>query len=211
MTNDAVGKGTSSIGAGRERERSSNAKVDLQKHTAAPSSTYITPESRQLTPSAIADAHRGTLAPSTPMNDTPRFSGLSPYDHTPSSQSCVPEDRCLPSRVVTDETLDQAYCDFILYCNPNFLLSTDLTELKKGFRTMPRSDGKAFSTWTLFELIRKMDQKEIKTWHQLALELGVEPPSLEKGQSTQKVQQYTVRLKVCRRGDPYVDRADWPL
>ncbi|KAL1867241.1 hypothetical protein Plec18167_008782 [Paecilomyces lecythidis] len=40
-----------------------------------------------------------------------------------------------------------------------------------------------------------MDKKELKTWIQLATELGVEPPSAEKGQSSQKVQQYAVRLK----------------
>ena len=49
---------------------------------------------------------------------------------------------------------------------------------------------------TRVELIRKFDAKEIKTWSALALELGVEPPDIDKGQSTQKVQQYSVRLKV---------------
>jgi hypothetical protein len=41
-----------------------------------------------------------------------------------------------------------------------------------------------------------LDSKEIQTWTRLALDLGVEPPDMEKGQSTQKVQQYSVRLKV---------------
>jgi hypothetical protein len=53
-----------------------------------------------------------------------------------------------------------------------------------------------FSTFTLFELIQKLELKEIKTWAQLAIVLGVEPPALDKGQSAQKVQQYAVRLKV---------------
>jgi hypothetical protein len=48
----------------------------------------------------------------------------------------------------------------------------------------------------LFQLIGKLEQKEIKTWAQLALDLGVEAPSAEKGHSAQKVQQYAVRLKV---------------
>jgi hypothetical protein len=97
---------------------------------------------------------------------------------------------------VSDETIDDAYAAFILYCNPNFPASTDTNELVKLFRTPPRSDGNAFSTWTLFELIRKFDSKEIKTWTQLALDLGVKPPNTDEGQSTQKVQQYSVRLKV---------------
>jgi hypothetical protein len=48
----------------------------------------------------------------------------------------------------------------------------------------------------LFELIQKLERKELKTWAMVALELGVEPPALEKGQSAQKVQQYAVRVKV---------------
>lgn len=106
------------------------------------------------------------------------------------------ESRILPSRDVTDDTIDNAYVMFILYCNPNVPSSIDTSELRKTFRCPPRSDGKSFSVFTLFELIRKLDSKELKTWIQLAIELGVEPPSLEKKQSTQKVQQYAVRLKV---------------
>jgi hypothetical protein len=97
---------------------------------------------------------------------------------------------------VSDDTIDHAYATFILYCNPNFPTTIDTSELVKLFRTPPKSDGNAFSTWTLFELIRKFDAKEIKTWTQLALDLGVKPPNTDEGQSTQKVQQYSVRLKV---------------
>ncbi|KAJ5235554.1 ARS binding protein 2 [Penicillium citrinum] len=105
------------------------------------------------------------------------------------------EPRTLPSREITDETIDDAYVLFILYCNPNVPSSVDTSELRRTFRCPPRSDGKSFSVFTLFELIRKLDNKELKTWIQLAIELGVEPPSIEKKQSTQKVQQYAVRLK----------------
>lgn len=76
--------------------------------------------------------------------------------------------------------------------------NTDSAELRRIFRAPPKSDGKSFSTFTLFQLIRKLENKEIKTWAQLAIDLGVEPPALEKGQSAQKVQQYAVRLKVCK-------------
>ncbi|KAK0122125.1 hypothetical protein ONS95_010386 [Cadophora gregata] len=105
------------------------------------------------------------------------------------------ENRNLPSRDVSDETFDDTYVEFIIYCNPSIPLDTDATELKRIFRAPPKSDGKNFNTFTLFELIRKLELKEIKTWAQLALELGVEPPALDKGQSAQKVQQYAVRLK----------------
>lgn len=104
--------------------------------------------------------------------------------------------RSLPSQNVTDENFDDAYVSFIFYCNPSILSDTDTLELKKAFRSPPKSDGKNFSTFILFELIRKLELKEIKTWAQLAIDLGVEPPAIEKGQSAQKVQQYAVRLKV---------------
>ncbi|TVY75784.1 ARS-binding protein, partial [Lachnellula suecica] len=109
------------------------------------------------------------------------------------SQISNMENRTLPPREVTDENIDDTYVSFILYCNPTVPLNTDSTELRKTFRAPPKSDGKAFSTFRLFELIRKLELKEIKTWAQLALDLGVEPP--EKGQSAQKVQQFAVRLK----------------
>lgn len=105
--------------------------------------------------------------------------------------------RSLPDLAVTDDNFDNAYVDFIMYCNPSIPLDTDTTELRKVFRGPPKSDGNSFSTFTLFELIKRLELKEIKTWAQLAIILGVEPPALDKGQSAQKVQQYAVRLKVC--------------
>jgi hypothetical protein len=108
----------------------------------------------------------------------------------------VPNDRSPPSRDVSDDTIDDAYAAFILYCNPKFPTTTDTSELTKLFRLPPKSDGTAFSTWALFGLIQRLELKDLKTWNQLALELGVKPPDIEQGQSTQKVQQYSVRLKV---------------
>ena len=119
-----------------------------------------------------------------------------PASLTPNSQGFPSPRRSLPTKDVTDSNFDDAYVNFIMYCNPMVPPETDSTELRKTFRGPPKSDGKNFSTFTLFELIRKLEQKEIKTWAQLAIDLGVEPPSLEKGQSAQKVQQYAVRLKV---------------
>jgi len=119
-----------------------------------------------------------------------------PSSLTPISQGFPSPRRVLPTRDVSDDNFDDTYINFIMYCNPAVPPDTDTTELRKIFRGPPKSDGKTFSTFILFELIRKLDQKEIKTWAQLAIDLGVEPPSLEKGQSAQKVQQYAVRLKV---------------
>lgn len=143
------------------------------------------------------DMSRASQTPSTPSNASPRFSAISPASQSKQMTSnYVLTDRSAPSRDVSDDTIDQAYAEFILYCNPNFPTTIDTSELTRLFRTPPKSDGKAFSTWALFELIRKFDSGEIKTWTQLALDLGVERPDTDKGQSTQKVQQYSVRLKV---------------
>ncbi len=104
--------------------------------------------------------------------------------------------RALPPREVTEETIEDAYIAFILYCNPTIPTPKEPTDLGRTFRTPPKSDGKAFSTFRLFELIRQLESKEIKSWSQLALSLGVDPP--DRNQSSQKVQQYAVRLKVSR-------------
>lgn len=100
----------------------------------------------------------------------------------------------LPDKSVTSASIDRAYVNFVLYCNPAVPLETDTNALAEAFRVPPKSDGKAFSTFTLFELIRQLHTKELKTWAQLAEKLGVTPP--EEGQSSQKIQQYAVRLKV---------------
>ncbi|KAI0403051.1 ARS binding protein 2-domain-containing protein [Xylaria palmicola] len=113
-------------------------------------------------------------------NTTPKSPGVRPM---------------LPNRSVTSATIEDAYVSFILHCNPGVPLDVDTTALREAFRTPPKSEGKSFSTFTLFELIAKLHQKEIKTWAELALKLGVEPPDHEKGQSSQKIQQYAVRLK----------------
>ncbi|KAI1325646.1 hypothetical protein F5Y16DRAFT_411342 [Xylariaceae sp. FL0255] len=101
----------------------------------------------------------------------------------------------LPNKAVTSATIEDAYVSFIFYCNPAVSRDIDTTTLREAFRTPPKSEGKSFSTFTLFQLIAKLHQKEIKTWAELALKLGVEPPDHEKGQSSQKIQQYAVRLK----------------
>ncbi len=100
----------------------------------------------------------------------------------------------LPDKNITEDTIDEAYLSFILYCNPGVPLETDTTALREAFRTPPKSGGKSFSIFTLFELIKKLETKELKTWAELALKLGVEPPG--EGESSQKIQQYAVRLKV---------------
>jgi hypothetical protein len=104
--------------------------------------------------------------------------------------------RELPSRDVTPENIEDAYVQFIFYCNPSLPTSLTTTELRRGFRSMPRTDGKSFETFALFELIKQYEKGEIGTWNALVMKLGVEPPDLSKNQSSQKLQQYAVRLKV---------------
>lgn len=118
------------------------------------------------------------------------------FTASPTTVSPPPARRTLPDRAVNDASIEAAYVAFILYCNPAVPLKTDTAALCEAFRTPPKSGGKSFSTFTLFELIKKLESKELKTWAELALRLGVEPPDQEKGQSSQKIQQYAVRLKV---------------
>ena len=124
---------------------------------------------------------------------SPRFRNVTPANVALSS--FTPSDRTLPSTDVNADTITDAFVAFILYCNPNFALDVDTSTLRANFQSPPKSDNKDFEIYRLFELIRKFDAKEIKTWGQLALDLGVEAPDVSKGQSVQKVQQYSVRLK----------------
>lgn len=154
-----------------------------------------TPRSLQASPTGQRSIiHRASSVRSGPSMSPPVFDSLRRRQSREAMDQA--ESRALPSRDITDEKIDEAYVAFIFYCNPNVPGSVDTTELRKTFRCPPRSDGKNFSIFTLWELIRKFDSKELKTWIQLAIELGVEPPSIERKQSTQKVQQYAVRLKV---------------
>lgn len=131
-------------------------------------------------PSNVSMPHPQNNGPSTDFNRTQGGSA----------------ERTLPSRQVDESTIDDAYAQYILYCNPTIPLDVDTTELKKGFRAPPKSDTKTFSPFTLYNLVSQLENKEIKTWTELVLKLGVEPPDPTKNQSTQKVQQYAVRLKV---------------
>jgi hypothetical protein len=115
--------------------------------------------------------------------------------------SARPLSRPLPDRKITSTTIEDAYVAFVFYCNPAVPLDTETAALREAFRTPPKSGGKSFSTYTLFELIKQLETKELKTWAELALKLGVEPPDQEKGQSSQKIQQYAVRLKVSSPQD----------
>lgn len=119
-------------------------------------------------------------------------SGVSP------AQPNVTDDdqRTLPEKKLEADTVEDDYVQFIFYCNPFLSTSTDTSELRRGFQSMPKTDGKSFDIFILFELIQKLEAKEIETWSQLVVEMGVEPPDVASGQSTQKVQQYAVRLKV---------------
>ncbi|EFY91034.1 ARS binding protein Abp2, putative [Metarhizium acridum CQMa 102] len=101
----------------------------------------------------------------------------------------------LPDRDVNPATIEEAYVRFIFYCNPALQLDCDTESLRDAFRTPPRSGGKSFDTFTIYELVRKFYNKEIKTWTELTTTLGVEPPDPTKDESAQKVAQYGVRLK----------------
>ncbi|KAI9774892.1 MAG: hypothetical protein M1840_000108 [Geoglossum simile] len=169
-------------------------------NTFSPTATHNngTLNPQQIPRQLYTDMARTALSPSTPTESSPAITTRFP--NTPQGQkqllpAYTPSDRSLPSRDVTDANIDNAYVTFILYCNPSVPLSTDTSELRRGFRAPPKSDGKSFNTFTLLELIRKFENKEIRTWTSLAIQLGVEPPMVSKNQSAQKVQQYAVRLK----------------
>jgi hypothetical protein len=176
----------------------SNTEANMRPQT-VPDPTNIDPQLRN-----EHVFHGADLLPSRqlyPVSFPPTQIPMQPLSHSRTSSLQIPSTeepspRHLPSQEVTDSNFDDAYVAFIFYCNPSIPDDTPTQELRTAFRSPPKSDGKNFSTFVLFELIRKLELKELKTWAQLAIELGVEPPVIDKGQSAQKVQQYAVRLKV---------------
>ncbi len=59
--------------------------------------------------------------------------------------------------------------------------------LCEAFRCPPRSAGRSFDTFTLFELIRRLEKKEIKIWAELSSRAGIESPDRVKGESNQRL------------------------
>ncbi|KAF2861204.1 hypothetical protein K470DRAFT_257112 [Piedraia hortae CBS 480.64] len=146
----------------------------------------------------VGGGQRHTLPTTASSSYMPNsFSSMfsTPQNQRSTSSSGAANSRSLPRKDVSAETITDAYVQFMLFCNPQFPLDVDTELLRTTFNSPPRSNDKHFDTYRLFELIRKFEAKEIKTWGQLALDLGVEAPDLSKGQSAQKVQQYSVRLK----------------
>ncbi|EEH43493.2 uncharacterized protein PADG_08418 [Paracoccidioides brasiliensis Pb18] len=174
--------------------RGNSQKNNRMDHAMSPPSVRRgTPRRIQLSPRDCRLGINRTPGSQYAASISPAFSITSSDRHGEGRE--LAETRSLPSPDITDATMGDAYAAFILYCNPYVPSGTDTTELRRIFRMPPRSEGKSFSIFTLWQLIQKLDRKELKTWIQLAMELGVEPPSMEKKQSTQKVQQYAVRLK----------------
>ncbi|KAK0855092.1 hypothetical protein LTS02_011220 [Friedmanniomyces endolithicus] len=132
--------------------------------------------SQQTPDRRMAGQAHGSMLP--PTSVSPRMHRSVPTNTVSSSSS----DRSLPPKDVTAATITDSYVSFVLYCNPHFPLNVDTEMLRANFNNSPKSDNKDFETYELFKLIRKLDAKEIKTWGQLALDLGVVAPDPTKGQ-----------------------------
>lgn len=102
----------------------------------------------------------------------------------------------LPDRDVTPATLEDAFVRFIFHCNPAAHRGSDTNVLREAFRAPPRNAGRSFDPAVIYDLVKKFYAKEIKTWTELTIALGVTPPDLSKDESSQKLTQYGVRLKV---------------
>lgn len=172
--------------------------------------SYPSPFRSHPQPSASPSSHASMQSSRTPHPANSQLSAQVFFPQDPATRSQAQSSSSRPSSRGTstarqlpsnhfgdDQDFENAYVTFIFYCNPTIQSDVDTTDLRRNFSNPPRSDGKSFSTKILYELLRKFETKEIKTWTELALELGVEKPAVEKGQSSQKVQQYSVRLKVC--------------
>ncbi|PNS20482.1 hypothetical protein CAC42_5932 [Sphaceloma murrayae] len=104
--------------------------------------------------------------------------------------------RSMPDRHVTRDSITEAYVQFILFCNPAYPDDVDIATLRETFSTPPTSNKKSFATFDIYVLVRRLHEYDnIRTWQQLAIELGVDPGTGDDGSGSQRVPQYIVRLK----------------
>ncbi|CCC13611.1 unnamed protein product [Sordaria macrospora k-hell] len=176
---------TSAESAAESTTESPTDKTPSQQPAAGAVSSTPQPAAVMSAPSAPAAPPRSAAAPANTATPRPARPNYPPYATRPP----------LPDVNVTQETIEDAYVDFIFHCNPHVPLETDTIVLRDTFSDPPKSGGKSFNTFVLFGLIKQLETKEIKTWAELALKLGVDPPDTDKGESSQKIQQYAVRLK----------------
>ncbi|KAJ4374393.1 hypothetical protein N0V85_009066 [Neurospora sp. IMI 360204] len=177
---------TSAESAAESTTESPTDKTPTQSTSQPAGGVSATPQPAAMSaPAAATASASASVAPApTPPARSPR-PNYPPYATRPH----------LPDVNVTQETIEDAYVDFIFHCNPHVPLDTDTVVLRDTFSDPPKSGGKSFNTFVLFGLIKQLETKEIKTWAELALKLGVDPPDTDKGESSQKIQQYAVRLK----------------
>ncbi|UZO28047.1 uncharacterized protein OCT59_021590 [Rhizophagus irregularis] len=136
---------------------------------------------------------------STPQEDEPsnlatrRPSSASSSRRGTTSSNVEHVERQLPSKEgINQSNISDRFVEFIMYCNPLAPENLDKVALVRSFNAVPKSDGKVFQTWTLYQLVDKHYAGEIRTWTKLAQKLGVvRTPEA----SPQKIQQYAVRLK----------------
>ena len=148
-------------------------------------------------PNGLAAAHHHIAGSGSPQAQPDAHSSRSnKKSHAAAASRPQPH---LPDRAVTSDTIEDAYVSFIFYCNPAVPLeSADTESLREAFRNPPRSGGKSFDPFVIYQLVQRFYDKEIKTWTELTIKLGVEPPDPSKDESAQKIAQYGVRLKVCK-------------
>ncbi|KAF4553964.1 putative ARS-binding protein [Elsinoe fawcettii] len=109
--------------------------------------------------------------------------------------------RVLPGREVNQDNITDAYVQFILFCNPAYPNDIDTAGLRDLFNKPPSSNQKSFEVFDIYVLFKRLNEFDgIRTWQQLALELGVEPGIGEDGAGSQRVPQYIVRLKKWMKG-----------
>ncbi|CAG8543764.1 10578_t:CDS:2 [Ambispora leptoticha] len=131
---------------------------------------------------------KADLSPSASSTTLTTFQHLIPTQHH--------SPRKLPPKEINESNIADRYIEFIFYCNPSAPIETDVSSLQRAFQAVPKSDGKVFHPYVLFQLVCRHEQGEIKTWTKLAQQLGVEKTDES---SPQKIQQYAVRLKKWMR------------
>ncbi|CAG8485396.1 22895_t:CDS:2 [Dentiscutata erythropus] len=180
-------KSTKQSSSNRPVRKTRGAPKTINVASNAPNLPDSSVDKKDSTPVSSANVSNPT-ASATPARS---LQPIIPASGSSSLQANFPR-RGLPQKDVTRANIADRYLEFILYCNPSAPSDLDVSSLLRSFNSVPKSDGKTFDTWVLFQLVSKHHSGEIKTWTKLAQQLGVERTNES---SPQKIQQYAVRLK----------------
>lgn len=160
----------------------------------APSNARISVSPQPLTPKSTS----GTNANSPSITVSPGAGSTVTFSDGTTRRIAKERPTRLPDRhSVNASNVTNSYIDFVGYSDPSIDTSdaNTLSHLDKKFNAVPKTEGKVFTTWSLFECVTMMHRGEISNWSQLVGKLGVSDVS-GRPQYAQRCKRWLQKYKI---------------